>query len=54
MVGDNLDDFVIFFFTSTVLMCVHDTHTLYLVLNACVKRMQDCEFLPHAQSFYSH
>ena len=28
--------------------------TVYRVLNACVKRMRDYEFLPHAQSFYAH
>ena len=28
--------------------------TVYRVLNARVKRMRYCEFLPHAQSFYAH
>ena len=27
---------------------------VHRVLNARVKRMRDCEFLPHAQSFYEH
>ena len=29
-------------------------HTVYRVLNACVKRIRNYEFLPHAQSFYVH
>ena len=29
-------------------------NTVYRVLNACDKRMRDCEFLPHEQSFYAH
>ena len=31
-----------------------DCKLCYYRVNTCVKRMRDCEFLPHAQSFYAY
>ena len=39
---------------TVIIMIVIMPYTIYRVLNVCVKRMRDCEFLPHVQSFYVH
>ena len=41
-------------FNKYISNCNAKKYTVYRVLNVCGKRMRDCEFLPHAQSFYAH